>query len=263
MIKNESIKLPSSYNSVNVGNIWKVLLAIAKTGQTFTKEQIMSVVSPKMKADTATRNFAYIKYLGLISEARVAAGQRFVVVDLPIIKDVFYELKADRQPEAKAKLKEYLITHSLYRTLQEEFFKGELTKTLTDLEHFLRDSNPDKAPKYYQEGGKFIVKLLGSVNILELSNSDIKLLVEQESEVDDLPSQDTIDSDDDDDGVSSVPVILNEKHKPVPSNYHIKIAGPNLNLEMSIQSLSHLALIENTLQMIKMEVQEGNSTSNG
>src|SRR3989344_4114774 len=60
----------------------------------------------------------------------------------------------------------------------ETISKAGSTKTLIDLEHFLRAKTPGKSPGYYQQGGRFVVDLLAEAGILEENGNQLTLRME-------------------------------------------------------------------------------------
>src|SRR3989344_5205185 len=183
---NYEIKLPSSTLAVNKGSISKFMETISKTGSVFTKEQLIANGLYTKSDDIVSRNLAYLKYLGILDEVRekVKQGdkeenvQKFTVKSTQLVKDLLYELRAGRNEEARKHWHNMVLNHEITKSIREDFFKGDSTKTLIDLEHFLRAKTPGKSPGYYQQGGRFVVDLLAEAGILEESGNQLTLRME-------------------------------------------------------------------------------------
>jgi hypothetical protein len=248
----ETIKLPSNWAIVTTDSIWKHLNTISKTGDTFNKEQLVKSGLYTSNEDNISRNLSYLKFLGFIEEERSKGkDQRFRVMDEKTVKDLFYELKASREENAKQKFKKHIQNHPLYATVRDAFFNGSTHKTLNDLEHFLRDGITGKAPQYYQKGGEFLMKLLSMATLVQLNGSEIILM-------DDLENNKK-------DELITKKEEIEDKEKKVEekvdagtksSHYSVKITTPDINVEIKIKSMRHIALIESLISTIKVEFEE-------
>ena len=250
----DKIKLPSNWMLVNPDSIWRYLIIISKTGNTFNKDQLIKAGLYTNNEDNISRNLSYLKYLGFVEEERgKGKDQRFKVIDKTEIRDVIYELKANREDSAKLKLKTLLANHQLFRTLKDEFFKDEKNKTLNDLEHFLKDGLPGKTPQYIQKGGEFIIKLLKLTSLADIDGNDITLLENGTNKLNALEP------------LSEPPNLVENKNEismePLPAvqilkpKYSIKILGPDVNLDVQLKNVAQIAWIETLLQSIKTELE--------
>src|ERR1700761_1146695 len=173
----EKIKLPSNWSVVTPDNLWKHIGCIAKTGSVFTKEQLISNGLYTKSDDSVSRNLSYLKYLGFVEEERgKGKDQKFKVIDTSQVKDLIYELKANREDSARSKFRALITNHEIYQVIKNEFFKADNSKTFIDFEHFLKDSIPGKSPQYYQNGGSFIIELLKIAGVVSTNGNDINLL---------------------------------------------------------------------------------------
>ncbi len=256
----DKVKLPSSWMLVNPESIWRFLQTIAKTGSVFTKEQLIHAGLYTSNEDNISRNLSYLKFLDVVDEERgKGKDQRFKVVDRKEVKDLLYELKANREQQAKLKFKTLLEKHVLFDTLRNDFFGSEKQRTLNDLEHFLRDGIPDKAPQYYQKGGEFVIKLLQLAELAKLVGNDISLV-----DVDNVPA------DFDGDAIEKKPEVREmEKNRSLPppsdpifqdiqiipqNTYVVQFTGPGLNSKLEIQEADDLLIVEATLAKIRKKL---------
>lgn len=262
----EKIKLPSNWMTVNPDSIWRYLTAISKAGNTFNKEQLIKAGLYTSNDDNISRNLSYLKYLEIIEEERgKGKDQRFKVIDSKKVKDLLYELKANREDSAKKRLKEYLKEHILFTTLKSDFFKNDSLKTLNELEHFLKDGLPNKAPQYYQKGGEFLIKLLQLSGLAKLEGNDISLSLE--SEPTDLKELEN------DNGQSykepfeilppeqigkNTQIIKREPFQDIEiisqNSYFIQFTGPGMNSKLEIQEIDDFLIVEATLTKIKKKL---------
>lgn len=249
----EKLKLPSNWMLVSPESIWKYLIAISKTGNVFTKEQLIKSGLYTSNDDNISRNLSYLKYLELIDEERYKGKeQRFKVLDNRDVRDIFYELKANREDGAKMKFKIHLEKHSLFTTLHNDFFLNEKNKTLNEFEHFLRDRMPGKTPQYYQKGGEFLIKLLKLASLAELNGNDITLLEVDNNKDYNSPQSNVIDSNK---AVASSQESNIITPPIVKGSYNIRIQSPDMNVEITIKNLAHLRLVESFLETIKTELE--------
>lgn len=248
------IKLPSSSTVVTPDSLWRFVETISKTGDTFTKEQLIQRGLSATK-DAIKRNLAYLKYLGIVEETRRKVGngdkkestQKFKLVKSQIVDDLTYDLRAKRVVSAKEKWQSLLMNHDLFKVLQTRFFEDGKTKTLIDLEHFLRQEHPDKSPKYYQNGGKFIIELLSRANLVRKNGEYIDLVnSESEEEATRNESKDQECYQDD---------IIDEKAKKI-ENYTITIKGPHVNTSIEITDCMKLGIVDSVLKMIRTEFKD-------
>lgn len=255
------IKVPSSPRGVNPDSLWKFVETISKTGNTFTKEQLIQQGLFTDSEDVIKRNLAYLKYLGIVEESRerIRNGdkkeniQKFKLVKSQIVTGLTYDLRAGRVDSAKEKWQSLLMNHDLFKALQTRFFEDKKTKTLIDLEHFLRQEQSDKSPMYYQNGGKFIIELLSGVDLVEkngeyvnLANFEIKEnSVEEEATRNESENQDYFQED-----------SIGEKAKKI-GNYTIIIKGPHTNISIEITDKLELEIVDSALNKIRMELEEG------
>ena len=261
---NQRIKLPSKWTIVNPESIWHFITIISQTGQVFDKDQLIKSGLNTNSDDAIGRNLAYLKYLQLIEEERGnGVDQRFKVIEQKSVKEIIYELKANRNEDAKRKFKEHMEGHILFSTLKDNFFKDDKHKTLHELEHFLKDSIPNKAPEYYQKGGEFIINLLNIASLASLSGNNIKL------EVEGAMSSNTLNA-------AVTPEITHRENKDVllppaktdydevqiitPDKYVVQFIGPGMNTRLEIQEEDDLIIVEATLAKIrkKLKANEAN-----
>lgn len=249
--KQFEIKLPSNPISVNPNSLWKFVETISKTGDTFTKEQLIQRGLFTESKDAIKRNLAYLKYLGIVEETRGKVGnggkkeniQKFKLVKSQIVNDLTYDLRAERVDSAKEKWQSLLMNHDLFKVLQTRFFEDGKTKTLIDLEHFLRQEIPDKLPKYYQNGGKFIIELLSGANLVRKDGEYIDL-VNFEREENSVKEEATRNESKDQDN------SMDEKAKKI-ENYTITIKGPHIDTSIEITDCMKLGIVNSVLVMIK------------
>lgn len=262
----DKIKLPSNWMLVNPESIWRYLICISKAGNTFNKDQLVKSGLYTSNDDNISRNLSYLKYLDIVEEERgKGKDQRFKVIDSKKVRDLLYELKANREESAKIRFKDHLKEHILFVTLKSEFFQSENLKTLNELEHFLRDGLPDKTPQYYQKGGEFLIKLLQLSGLARLDGNDITLMVENEtdskiSENDGKPAppKDSFEI------MATEPVtksnqaankdLYQEIEVIVPNSYFIHFTGPGMNSKLEIQELDDFLIVEATLAKIKKKL---------
>ncbi|MCO6149539.1 hypothetical protein [Flavobacterium sp. NRK1] len=256
---NEKIKLPSNWMLVNPESIWRYLLTISKTGNVFSKEQLIKSGLYTNNEDNISRNLSYLKYLGIVEEERgKGKNQKFLVNENSYVRNITYELKAGREDAAKDKLKEHFKNHILFQTLKSEFFKNEKEKTLHELEHFLKDGIPNKSPVYYQKGGEFLIKLLSIASLATLSGNDILLNDDNDNQIivndDDVESNAEIISSNVETN-PSIPQPYFDEALIVPSNvYTIKFVGPGMNTTLEIQEEDDLLIVEATLVKIRKKL---------
>lgn len=259
--KEFEIKVPSSPRGVNPDSLWEFVETISKTGNTFTKEQLIQRGLFTNSKDVIKRNLAYLKYLGIVEESRerIRNGdkkeniQKFKLVKSQLVDDLTYDLRAGRVDSAKKKWHSLLLNHDLFKSLQTRFFEDGKTKTLIDLEHFLRQEQPDKSPMYYQNGGKFIIELLSGANLVRKNGEYIDLVNfesqensgEEEATRNESESQEYFQDD-----------IIGEKAKKV-GNYTITIKGPHTNISIEITDKMELEIVDSVLNKIRMELEEG------
>jgi hypothetical protein len=258
----DKIKLPSNWMLVNPESIWRYLQTISKTGSIFTKEQLINAGLYTSNEDNISRNLSYLKFLEIVDEERgKGKDQRFKVIDRKEVKDVLYELKANREQQAKAKFKILLEKHILFDTLSKDFFAGEKQRTLNDLEHFLRDGIPGKAPQYYQKGGEFVIKLLQIAELARLEGNEITLAETYHTVVtpiDDSMGEKRSDPREPEKGRALPPPAQQqvfEEVQVIPQNtYVIQFTGPGLNSKLEIQEADDLLIVEATLAKIKKKL---------
>ena len=261
----EKIKLPSNWMLVNPDSIWKFLVAISKTGNVFNKDQLIKTGLYTSNDDNISRNLSYLKYLGIIEEERGKdKDQRFKVLDKGSIKNILYELKAGREQDAKRKLKEHLQGHPLFQTLKDEFFKSDNTKTLHELEHFLKDGIPGKGPQYYQKGGEVLIKILSLVSLAHLNGNEIKFDNQDDEAQDafeiDNSSMAAIITQDEKKAIVPIQKTFFEEAQIIPSEkYLVRFTGPGMNAEYEIQEEDDLVIVEATLAKIKKKLKSSES----
>lgn len=259
---NEKIKLPSSWMLVNPDSIWRYLQAISRSGSVFNKEQLIKAGLYTSSEDNISRNLSYLKYLGIIEEERGRGkNQRFKVIDQLQIRDILYELKANRENEAVQKFKDYLKGHLLFQTLKDEFFKHVRSKTFTELEHFLKDGIPGKTPQFYQKGGQFLMKLLSFASLATISGNDIELDgLNDEDEVAqaDVGSENAIDASFQKTDQNDHFPALNQKYEDaelvVSDKYVVQFIGPGMNARYEIREEDDLIIVDATLTKIKKKL---------
>ena len=258
----DKIKLPSNWSVVTTDSIWKFLQTISKTGNVFNKEQLTKSGLYTNSDDIITRNLSYLKYLDFIDEERAKGKeQRFKVKETKAVNDLLYELKANRENQALEKLNEHLKKHILFSTIKDDFFGDSKEKTLNDLEHFIRDSIPGKAPKYYQKGGEFIIKLLHFAKLTTLNDKDITLndtsigngiIVPEHQDIEILRQEDgnetKLTSDAQYEDAQIVPT----------STYQVHFRGPGMDSRLEISDIDDLLIVEATLGKIKKKLGENN-----
>lgn len=249
--KQFEIKLPSNPTSVNPDSLWKFVETISKTGDTFTKEQLIQQGLFTKSMDAIKRNLAYLKYLGIIEESREKIGngdkkdniQKFKLVKSQIVGDLTYDLQAGRVDSAKENWHSILMEHDLFKALQTIFFEDGKTKTLIDLEHFLRQEIPDKSHTHYQTGGNFIIELLREANLISKNGERIALVNferEENSVEEEATRNESKDQDD----------SIDEKSKKI-ENYIITIKGPHMDTSIEITDCMKLEIVDSVLVMIR------------
>lgn len=267
------IKLPSSALVVSADSIWKFIETINRTGNVFTKDALKRNGLYTKTDDVIKRNLSYLKYLGIIEESRekINVGdkkesvQKFKIIEEPLVSDLFYELRAsitnsERINLAKEKWKSVLKNHELFKTFRTNFFKDNSTKTLFDLEQFLRQENPNKSPLYYQNGGKFIVELFYIANLVTKKDNYI-ILTDYEaranSSENEKITQDEIQK----------PVQEEEKEDIIDEIncandfYTIVIKGPEINTSIKIKDNSTFAILDAILNKIRDDLKIINNES--
>jgi hypothetical protein len=256
----DKIKLPSNWMLVNPESIWRYLSTIARTGSIFTKEQLINAGLYTTNEDNISRNLAYLKYLDIVEEERgKGKDQRFKVIDRKEVKDVLYELKANREQQAKTKFKALLESHALFDTLKKDFFGSEKQRTLNDLEHFLRDGMPGKGPQYYQKGGEFLIKLLQLAELAHLVGNDITLAdghANGVTQIEDPQGEKKMDIRELE-KPRALPAVTTsfEEVQIIPQNtYVIQFTGPGLNSKLEIQEADDLLIVEATLAKIRKKL---------
>lgn len=256
----EKIKLPSNWMLVNPDSIWRFLIAIAKTGNVFNKEQLVKSGLYTSNEDNISRNLAYLKYLGIVDEERgKGKDQKFKVVGGQNVRNIIYELKAGREESAKEKLREHLQNHILFETLKKEFFGDENAKTLHELEHFLNDGMPGKNPQYYQKGGEFLIKLLSLASLTEIEGNDITLKDHNRVSGSEHPTtavtEITSPDADKTQGMQATPKpAFDEIETITPSKYTVQFIGPGMNTKLEIQEEDDFLIVEATLSKIKKKL---------
>lgn len=262
----EKIKLPSNWMTVNPDSIWRYLITISKAGNTFNKEQLIKAGLYTSNDDNISRNLSYLKYLEIIEEERgKGKDQRFKVIDSKKVKDLLYELKANREELARNRFKEYLKEHILFTTLKSDFFQNDTLKTLNELEHFLRDGLPNKAPQYYQKGGEFLIKLLQLSGLAKLDGNDITIALEsepndfKESENENVqPHNELIEILPQEQTGKNNQIIKRESFQDIeivsPNSYFIQFTGPGMNSKLEIQEIDDFLIVEATLAKIKKKL---------
>lgn len=247
--KTELLKLPSA-DVVTADILWQFVQSI--TSEKFTKEQMKSFL-PSSSKNTVPRVLAYLKYMEYLTESReeVNEGEKkkkiqyFIVnKELPLVKDVQYEIKAGRKESAKEKWFQLVREHVLSRTIVKEFFGDDKTKTRIDLENFLKERKElrGKQPSYYQHGVTFIIKLLSQVGTLSSSgnnlNLDEKVQEEKQKPTEEPPRED--------EGIKS--------NKFDGKSYTVTIKGPDLDTTLEINEEFDLQIVEKFLEKIKSKL---------
>jgi hypothetical protein len=260
-IKKLDIKLPSAASVVTLKTLWDTCKTISRTGDTFTKKDLIEKELYTDNEGYISRNLAYLKYLGLLEEVRVkqeADGkkeivQKFTLKKDKLVSDLKYYLRstqAGSDDSAKATWRQIIAQHDIYLTIRDEFFKGEKTKTLTDLEHFLRDKIPGNDPRYYQSGGMFVIALLKDAGLVSTEGDFISLVKEgAEAEQVEAKKQETNED-------TQEPTIMMPQESPklvtdTKQNYIITIKGPGISTAIEISNESQLAIVEAILKMVK------------
>jgi hypothetical protein len=260
----EKIKLPSNWSVVTPENLWRHISCIAKTGSVFTKEQLIGNGLYTKSDDAVSRNLSYLKYLGFVEEERgKGKDQKFKVIDNSQVKNLIYELKANREDSARSKFRALITNHEIYQVVRNEFFKADNSKTFIDFEHFLKDSIPGKSPQYYQNGGSFIIDLLKIAGVVSTNANDINLL----------------DGKSENEGKDEKPEGANGSDKPKPEErpiqgepdaalaidkdpkvgkYSVAIKTPNINFNIELESEVDIQIVNSILDKVKKElVNEG------
>lgn len=258
--KTYKLKLPSDANDITKDVIWSYIKSIGYTGSTFTKEDLKAsgLISPV--DDTIKRVLSYLKYLDVIEETReISKGaekkeavQKFTRSKDPLIGEMFYELDAKREQEAKTKWKEHLGHHSAYIVLKDEFLAGSPSKKFLDLEHFLK-SRPElqgKSAQYYQEGGKFLLDLFSDVGLLSIKENSITL----GSSVSIVVSPDS-------DAGSTSPVSIKTFVPDSPKSvvttegaYVVSIRGSDIHMDININEEADFLILDAILKKIKAKI---------
>lgn len=261
--KNE-IKLPSS-DVVDKDSLWKFVVAISKTGDQFTKAQLIE--SGSLYTDTENiikRNLSYLKYLGIIEESRekIKKGdakeniQKFKVIkSSQLVCDLMYELKAAKKDDiaiAKEKWNTLIANHGLYKILKNDFFKNESRKTIVDLEHFLRENTPDRRPAYYQDGARFLVGLLSDAN--HLKEEDNKLVLTDSSMLEN-DAEGIINEESSDGNVDDFLVDVCKINQGTNEDCYIfQIKGPDMKNEIIIKDEIDFTIIEAIMKKIRQKI---------
>jgi len=250
-----NIKLPSNTYVVNPNTLWNFVKTISGTGEVFTKDQLIKSGLYTKSDDTIKRNLSYLKYLGIIDESRERKKvgekkeliQKFSVLKSKEIKDINYQIKADREENAKKIWGSYLKDQELFNSLKNNFFKDTNTKTVIDLENFLREKFPNRVPSYIQNGIDFIVELLSGAELLKRDGNNI--ILSDEVHTNDVleknKESEKEDTFDENDGASESP--------PEISTYRIKIEGPGISQMIELKDTRQVKIVDATWKMIKEE----------
>lgn len=258
------IKLPSNTGVVSVKTLWNTIKTISSTGSTFTIPQLIQCGLYTKVDDYISRNLAYLKYLGFLKETRekVKNGdkteniQKFLILEDKNVNDIIYDLKANREDSAKSKFGNLLKNHELYLGLKNEFFNSSKIKTFIDLEHFVKEKNPGKNPVYYQNGGKFIMKLLEQAKLVSVSGNNIELIDsssrEESKEKSELgPSENySTKGDKEKDDNQQLKIEADD------NTYTIKINGPDTNSTWIVKSKKQLAVVKSIIDLIESGLDE-------
>lgn len=256
-IKSHRIKLPSNTGVVSIKTLWDTIKTISSTGSTFTIPQLIQCGLYTKVDDYISRNLAYLKYLGFLKETRekVKTGdkteniQKFTILEDKKVSDIIYDLKANREDSARSKFGELLKGHELYLGLKSEFFGQTKIKTFIDLEHFVKEKNPGKNPTYYQNGGKFIMKLLEQAKLVNISGNNIELL-DDSPEITTQQKSGSFPAEDLKNNGEKV-----EKPEPVIESdgdtYTININGPDTNSTWIVKSKKQLAVVKSIIDLIE------------
>ncbi len=264
-ISSYRIKLPSNSGVLNTKTLWDTIKTINSTGSTFTIKQLIQCGLYTKIDDYISRNLAYLKYLGFLKEERtkVVNGkkteniQKFILSDDKNVKDIMYDLKANREEGAKIKFGDLLKNHELYLGLKTEFFNSNNIKTYIDLEHFVKEKNPGKTPMYYQNGGKFIISLLEQAKLVKSSgnnielvdttiNKDTKKTINSESSENTPADGEKIDISD----------SQTQKINVTDGTYTITINGPNTSSKWVVKSKKQLGIVRAIINLIESELDE-------
>ena len=243
--KTESLKLPSA-GVVTADILWKFVQSI--TSVKFTKEQMKSFL-PSSSKNTVPRVLAYLKYMEYLTESREEVNeggkkkkiQYFIInKELPLVREIQYEIKASREDSAKEKWFQHVREHSLSKIIVKEFFGDDKTKTRIDLENFLKERKEleGKQPSYYQYGVTFIIKLLSQAGILSSSGNNLSLNEKKQEEnqdpTEEFPGEDEV-----------------NKPNKLERNYTVTIKGPDLNTTLEINEELDLDIVNKFLEKIK------------
>ena len=264
------IKLPSNA-VVSPSSLFEVVTAISKTGDTFTKEQLIAAGNLSLSADTVSRVLSYLKYLSIVDETRPRSpkdapkekNQKFVVIKTdPNVKELLYELKAARTDEAKEHWAKHIGSHQMFATLRDDFFGNDSVKTFIDLEHFLKDSDEaNQNPTYYQNGSKFLAALLEDVKLIRVNGNSLEILVKQpvNTKVDEntkgateiVPHVETESYYRKEEEVLNVATLL-----PEHPSFAFSLKGGPLNLSLNISKKKEYELAIKILENIESELSD-------
>jgi len=249
----EKIKLPSNWGVVTPENLWKHISCIAKTGSVFTKDQLIANGLYTKSEDSVSRNLSYLKYLGFVEEERgKGKDQKFKIIESPLVKDLIYELKANREDSARGKFRALITNHEIYQVIKSEFFKTDNNKTFIDFEHFLKDNIPGKSPQYYQNGGSFIIELLKIAEVVSTNGNDINLL-DNKTEVVDKKGKGTEAKKGEEENDPIDPKV--DKITETKSNkYTVTIKTPNINFNIELESEVDIQIVNSILEKVKSEL---------
>lgn len=248
--KTRQIKLPSDPGLINKNTLWKTIEAISETGETFTKDQLAKKSGRNPQA--IGRILAYLKYLGVVNEKREKFGdekqQCFELIKNQTIRDLIYETKAKRTGEARIVWQKVLSKSDLFSAIKDGFFADGGTKTMIDLENYLR-REISGSPLFIQRGCKFIADLFSDIELMEFNGNEMKL-INTDSSQEKIKGPKHLEENEDEINVAEEKIVNNNKE------WTIKISGPNFNTTVTIDNPAKMSIVESTIAMIKKEIGE-------
>jgi hypothetical protein len=218
--------------------------------------------------DALSRILSYLKYLGVVEELRERgskdavkeSNQKFIVLKTsPKVRELMYELKANRTEKAKEHWAELIATHALFATIRNDFFGNDDIKTFIDLEHFLKDADEaSQTPLYYQNGGKFLIALFEDLSFVKVNGNSIELIKNDKFEFqnnNDAGTELSLFSDKNEKEPESEPfhpvVML-----PGRVNYSFTLRGDNINTTINISKIRDFNLAKTILENIESELHD-------
>lgn len=260
------IKFPSQA-IVTVSSIWRCLNTIAKTGKVFNKSQLIQQGLSIKSEESVGRILNYIKYLGIVEESRSKEQeQKFTFVQNKTLNDMLYEMKANREEEAKRKFKEYLQTAPLFVLFSSQFFKGEPLKTFSELEYFLKDNTTGKDSETLQKGGKFLMELFNFFDLVTIKGNDITV---KANSIEGNSSKEPNEESDEKGGMGVVTVTSQKTqsnsnpythYEDAPLNtirYNVRIMTPNSNHALELINAKDVDIAIYLLEKVKVELENG------